>query len=333
MEMPESLRVALSRLAEGIPTRALAQAAAALSDVYRADAATAATGAISSPVTAVAYAVTRLPATWAALAAALAATRRQLPDWRPASLLDLGAGPGGAVWAAGAVWPSLAHVTLLERDQRMIEVGRRLLRDAPTPCAVSWRQDDIAADWGRLTGAPFDLCVCAYALNELTHERRIAVVERLWAACGGALALVAPGTPSGFAAIREARAWLIGAGAHLIAPCPHAEACPMPPGDWCHFSQRLARSRLHRQLKGGAAPYEDEKYAYVVAARMPGSAIAARVIRHPIVLPGHISLELCAPDGLLRADVTRSERGAWREARDAEWGSALAELPAKTRER
>ncbi len=215
----------------------------------------------------------------------------------------------------------------------MIAVGQRLLREAPIETEVAWRQADMSADWGRLAGEPFDLCVSSYALNELFHEQRLALVERLWAACGGALVLVAPGTPSGFAAIREARTWLIGAGAHLIAPCPHADACPMPPGDWCHFSQRLARSRLHRQLKGGAAPFEDEKYAYIVAARMPGAAIAARVIRHPLVRPGHISLELCAPDGLLRADVTRSEREYWRAARDATWGSALEKLPEKTRDR
>src|SRR5574340_275112 len=46
-------------LAEGISTRALAQAAAALSDVYRADANTPPRDAITSPVAAVAYAVTR----------------------------------------------------------------------------------------------------------------------------------------------------------------------------------------------------------------------------------------------------------------------------------
>jgi ribosomal protein RSM22 (predicted rRNA methylase) len=162
---------------------------------------------------------------------------------------------------------------------------------------------------------------------------RLPLVARLWAACGGALALVAPGTPAGFAAIREARAWLIGAGAHLVAPCPHADPCPMQPGDWCHFSQRLARSRLHRQLKGGDAPFEDEKFAYIVAARMPGDPIAARVIRHPVTRPGRITLDLCAPTGLAQAEVTRSEHGAWRTARDARWGSSLTTLPSKMRER
>ena len=333
MDAPEALRAALTTLAEEYPTRALAQAATLLSSAYRTTGDEHAPAAITSPVAAVAYAVTRLPATYAALAAALTEARLLLPAWRPNTLLDVGAGPGVSVWAASGVWPSLARATLLEREPRMMAVGQRLLEEAPTACAVTWRQVDMAADWGRLGAVSFDLCICSYALNELPHDRRIPLVERLWEASGGALALVAPGTPAGFAAIREARAWLIGAGAHIIAPCPHADACPMSPGDWCHFSQRLARSRLHRQLKGGDAPFEDEKYSYVVAARMPGEAIAARVIRHPLVRPGRISLELCAPGGLALAEVTRSDRAAWRPAREARWGSALATLPEKTRER
>lgn len=333
MDAPETLRAALTALAEDYPTRALAQAAAAVSATYRAEGDTPAPAAITSPVAAAAYAVTRLPATFAALAAALTEARLRLPVWRPASLLDIGAGPGVSAWAASAVWPSLQSAILLERDQRMIAVGQRLLEEAPVECGVTWRQADATSDWGRLAGQPFDLCISSYTLNELPHEWRLKMVARLWDACGGALALVAPGTPAGFAAIREARTWLIAHGAHVIAPCPHADVCPMPPGEWCHFSQRLARSRLHRQLKGGDAPFEDEKYAYVVAAREPGEAIAARVIRHPLVHSGHITLELCAPDGLLRAEVTRSDRAAWRSARDARWGSALDERPRSAHER
>jgi ribosomal protein RSM22 (predicted rRNA methylase) len=333
VDAPDTLRVALSSLAEDYPQGALAQAASSLSAAYRTAGDAPAPPAITSSVAAVAYAVTRLPATYAALAAALSAARLRLADWRPARLLDAGAGPGVSAWAARAVWPTLANATLLERDQRMIAVGQRLMDEAPSGCAVTWSQVDLATDWGeRLAGAPFDLCLSSYVLNELPHAQRLPLVARLWEACGGALALVAPGTPAGFAAIREARAWLIGAGAQIVAPCPHADACPMQPGDWCHFAQRLARSRLHRQLKGGDAPFEDEKYAYVVAAREPGAPIAARVIRHPLIRPGRITLDLCAPGGLAQAEVTRSDRAAWRPARDARWGSALAKLPAKTRD-
>lgn len=302
-----------------------------LSGAYRAEGDAPVPAALAAPVAAAAYAVTRLPATYAALAAVLTETAARLPDWRPQRLLDVGAGPGVSAWAARAVWPSLLSATLVERDSRMIAVGKRLLDEAPSGCDVAWRAADITTDPEALRDGPFDLCLLSYALNELSHADRLPLVERLWKGVSGALAVVAPGTPAGFAAIREARRWLLDAGAHVVAPCPHGEACPMAPGDWCHFSQRLARSRLHRQLKGGDAPYEDEKFSYIVAARMPASPFEARVIRHPVVRSGHISLHLCTPEGLAQAEVTRSDRMHWRTAREAHWGSSLAALPEKRR--
>jgi ribosomal protein RSM22 (predicted rRNA methylase) len=218
----------------------------------------------------------------------------------------------------------LQRATLIERDQRMIATGRELLDAAPTSVDVSWRQQEMTGEWGRSSLASADLVTCSYALNEIPEPLRAALVARLWAATDpatGALAVVAPGTPAGFAAIRAARDQLIAAGANILAPCPHARVCPMADGDWCHFAQRLARSRLHRQLKGGDAPYEDEKFAYLFVTRQDTRPASARVIRRPTVLSGHIQLTLCAANGLQRRDITRSQKAAFRQARDAYWGA------------
>ncbi|HTC78775.1 MAG TPA: small ribosomal subunit Rsm22 family protein, partial [Terriglobales bacterium] len=119
-----------------------------------------------------------------------------------------------------------------------------------------------------------------------------------------------------------ARTQLIAAGVELVAPCPHEDECPMRGSarDWCHFSQRLERSGLHRQLKAGELGYEDEKFSYVVASKLPARKAAARIVRHPTVRKGHIELQLCAPGGLKKETIARSQGEEYRQARKAKWG-------------
>lgn len=69
--------------------------------------------------------------------------------------------------------------------------------------------------------------------------------------------------------------------------------------------------------------YEDEKYSYVAVSRAEGLPIAARVIRHPQVRSGHIRLVLCTPVGVKHVVVARSNREAYRRARELRWGSAI----------
>lgn len=97
----------------------------------------------------------------------------------------------------------------------------------------------------------------------------------------------------------------------------------MPDDDWCHFAQRLGRTRGHRAAKGAELGYEDEKYSYIAVTREPSVPIAARVLRHPVVRPGRIELALCTPTGLRSALVTRSAGARWRTARDLHWGDAV----------
>jgi ribosomal protein RSM22 (predicted rRNA methylase) len=275
-----------------------------------------------SPEEAAAYAAFRLPATFAAASAALAEAHERLPAWTPRTLLDVGAGPGTAAWAAVTLWPGIEQITLIEREAAMIALGQRLASSSPLAAlrGARWQRADLAGAW---EAAPHDLVVAAYVLGELAEERDTGLLRTLWEAASGVLLLIEPGTPAGFARIRQARQHLLDAGARVIAPCPHNAPCPMPAHDWCHFAQRVARSRLHRQVKGGELSYEDEKFSYVALARLPATPNQGRVIRHPQIRSGHIHLELCTPQGLTSATVTRKERALFRQARAARWGSAL----------
>jgi len=325
MNIPDVLRIALTNELTAIPQKSLAEATTRLSARYRAERSyNEAERLVHSPVDIAAYAAYRLPATFAAISAVLAEVRQRNPQWQPATLLDAGAGPGTALWAAHTVWPVLARVTLLERERAMIDFGKRLAAhaDAAALRAATWQQHDLLEPWEH---APCDLVIMAYALGELPLPRLNEMIARLWSVTGGTLVLLEPGTPAGFALIRQARQQLIDAGGHVIAPCPHQEACPMPDNDWCHFAQRVARTALHRQVKQATLSYEDEKFSYVAVSRLPVSPLVGRVLRHPQVRPGHIYLDLCTPNGLRHPIVTRKDRAAFREARDLRWGDAVSE--------
>ena len=164
--------------------------------------------------------------------------------------------------------------------------------------------------------------VAGYLLGELDPARRRQVVDDGWTAARGAFAIIEPGSAAGFRRVLEARDWLIARGARIVAPCPHAAACPLPPDDWCHFAARLNRTALQRGLKRGVLAYEDEKYAYVVAVRGAGAPAPARVVRRPRLAPGRVTLRLCRTDGLRDETVERPRRADYRAARKTRWGDA-----------
>jgi ribosomal protein RSM22 (predicted rRNA methylase) len=263
-----------------------------------------------------------MPATYAALAAVLDEVRQRQPAWQPHSMLDAGAGPGTAMWAASELWPSIEQVTLLEREDAMIKFGKLLAGHAASPAVqrASWKRVDLANAW---ESTSHDLVITSYVLGEFPIARYAAFFEQLWSYTSGTLVMIEPGTPVGYSHILQARSQLIAAHASVIAPCPSNEPCPMAGHDWCHFAQRVARTQLHRQAKQASLSYEDEKYSYVACSRTPGLPITGRVVRHPQVRPGHIYLELCTPQGLQQTIVTRKDKQAFRQAHDLHWGDAL----------
>lgn len=320
MDLPDDLSTALDDELDGAGIRRLAHAVKDLSGRYRR--ADRGEPLLRTADDATAYAAFRLPATFGAVAATLAQCRARLDGFEPHSMLDVGAGLGTAAWAAAAAWPSIESVTLVERDAHMIGLGQRLCAQAGSEALrrARWVRADIAAG---LPDGSYDLAVAAYSLGELGPEAFARALRSLWERTAGLLVVVEPGTPAGFARIRRARDWAIEAGAHVVAPCPHATACPMAEGDWCHFAARVARSRRHREAKGGELAYEDEKFSFISVARQAGTAIHGRIVRHPQTRPGHIRLTVCSPDGLTESVVTRSQKQRFRAARDLKWGADL----------
>jgi ribosomal protein RSM22 (predicted rRNA methylase) len=318
MELPSALQGALDEALSGLSLRDLSRASEQLSRRYR-DELRDGMLHLSSDSAARAYLATRLPATYAAIRSVMAAVAALRPGFVPQTMLDVGAGPGSALWAASDAWPSLAEAQLIEASPAIRSWGERLA--GLLPVNVQWRAEDFTA--GLPGTAPQQLVTLAYVLSEIPEIARDRLVERLWELTADTLLIVEPGTPAGWKRILRARQQLLEVGAHFVAPCPHAQACPLSAPDWCHFSRRVARTRLHRQAKQGVVPWEDEKFSYFVASRFPGPVPAGRVIATPRQASGRTTLRLCTAGG---ADVTRlvsrREGDAYREARRADWGDA-----------
>lgn len=319
MNLPHDLEDALAAATAHLPRHALQQAAAEISDRYRSAARDTIDRFMTTETHCLAYLAVRLPATYAVVSKVLQELKERAPQLAPKSMADVGAGPGTATWAAAPLFDTLLQATLLERDGHWIEIGRRLMRQADNPLLkeASWQQTDLKT-------APDlpanDLVVLSYVIGELPLDDMEALIGRAWQAASQALVVIEPGTPHGFARIRQVRAQLVALGAHLVAPCPHAHACPMSAGDWCHFSRRLERDALHRQVKGVSMGYEDEKYSYVIAAKEGVPRPEARIVRHPHIHSGHVTLSLCTQEGLEQRTVSKRHGPLYKQARKCAWG-------------
>lgn len=318
MDLPLPLRRAVEELLACAPRTDIAEAAAALSQRYRGELPG---PSVTDDSAVLAYLAARLPATYAALRASLAAVMQLRPDFSPATLLDVGAGPGTALWAVANCWPDLEDALLIEASGIFRSCGERLSAAMQGPHIV-WRTAD--ATTATIDSTPRDLVTIAYVLGELRPEARAHLVQQAWQLTADVFVIVEPGTPAGWQRVLDARAALIAKGAHLIAPCPHARVCPLVPPDWCHFAQRVARSRVHRAAKEAELGWEDEKFVYLAVSRRQSATVANRVIARPRKGSGRVTLKLCRHDGSAAETLFSRRDGArYKRAVRAAWGDAL----------
>lgn len=318
MTLPDSLRQGIELLVAETGRSKVDTAAARLSETYRAGG-PAAERAARSRVEIAAYLATRAPATYAAVAEVFRQVELLRPGWRPASVLDLGAGPGTAAWAAVAVWPGIGTVELVEAEPEMARVATALAATGPAVL----RDAHLTIGDAGAQGPSAELAIASYVIGELDDTALERFAVSAWARTSDTLVVVEPGTTAGYRRVLAVRDLLLGAGASTLAPCPHDGACPLPDGDWCHFSTRLPRSATHRVAKGAARGFEDEKFAYVALCRSVQPRTEARVIRRPDPRQGHVVLDLCTTAGIEQRTVSRRQGDAYRRARKLRWGDGL----------
>ncbi|KAB0679294.1 small ribosomal subunit Rsm22 family protein [Aureimonas leprariae] len=322
-DLPIWLARAVESELEGRARRDLAERSARITSTYRAGRGS--REAVAGEADALAYAVARMPATFASASRVLAEIRDLLPEFAPRSVLDAGCGPGTAGFAALDAWgDELAVLAQEDRNAAFLAQAGRFAAAA----GGAFRLRQASVELGRSaapadTAERFDLVLLGYVLAEFDLDAAATLAERMWGRTAEALAIVEPGTPDGYRRILAARRRLLAAGAHILAPCPHAKPCPLVPPDWCHFSERLPRRRAHIAAKGATLPFEDERFAYLVALRgaPPEESRAARIVAPPAISKPAIALKLCRPDGTASVEtVAKRDKTRFAVARRLDWG-------------
>lgn len=318
MHLPQALREALEYYLHRIKQPELLRDAQAISLRYRTKSGKG-ERLLTTGSEAAAYAVSRMPATFGAVSSALEQALIS-SGCHPETMLDAGAGTGAAAWAADALL-DLKSVVCIERENAMRLTGKALMKNGSRVLQdAKWIPFDICSD--EFTDDA-DLVVASYVLNEMTDTEKTKALERLWKATRMLLLIVEPGTPDGFSQLIKIRRTMLQWGAYLAAPCPHGGDCPKIENDWCHFCCRVERSRMHRQLKAGEAPFEDEKFGYMAFSRNECQFRGKRITRHPRINKGFIEMEVCTPDGIILQKLSKKDGETYKLARKMKAGDSL----------
>src|SRR4051812_19264101 len=175
-DLPAELKAALEAKLQGLSRNDAAERSAAISRTYRDGGGS---GAIKSEADALAYALARMPATYAAVTASLNALREIDPGFAPKSLLDVGAGPGTASWAAAEAFSSLQGFALLDANNTLRTLALELAAGSARLSDVSYRRGEARAVLA--DAEPADLVVASYMIGELGDSERNALAELMWA--------------------------------------------------------------------------------------------------------------------------------------------------------
>jgi ribosomal protein RSM22 (predicted rRNA methylase) len=312
VKLPGELNAAIGSWMAEHGRGSLGASARNLSAVYR-------QGATSSHVDLAAYLATRVPATFAANVKVQQALAQAMPGFTPETLLDIGAGPGVASWAAVEAWDSLMTVTQCEQDKNFANLAASMNYAAGVP-ALQAATIVLKSEATLPLDIKADLVTASYMLAELPLDQMPQAAVRLWARTLQVLLIVEPGTPQGFGRLRMVRETLVGQGAFVVAPCTHQNKCPMAATDWCHFKTRVQRSREHMHAKGGTVPFEDEAFSYLVLSRHAQVQSGARIVAPVLATKPGITLRLCDATGLHNEMIASRDKPTYKRARKKSWG-------------
>lgn len=289
-----------------------------------------------------AYLAWRFPVTAMVIFEVLNRLKQAYPGFEPESVLDIGAGPAVSVLPVLTQFPRVREFYLVEEQLAMQKSGDLILDllKGQLPSGVQLERINSSFQLAKLPQA--DLVLVSYVVNELSLKETKLFCQKLSESTKQAAVLIVPGTPEHFQKLTRLRNLLLEAGFSIIAPCTYSGQCHMEDEtDWCHFYERVHRSKLLRQLKSAELSYEDEKFSYLVVVKnevdpliqrptRPVDTMSARIIRHPMIYKGYREVTLCDEKGITMAQFTKGKHKlVYKELKDKSWGDVL-DLPENT---
>jgi ribosomal protein RSM22 (predicted rRNA methylase) len=262
-----------------------------------------------------AYLLSRMPATYSVLKNILSSVKPLLLEKKFDSVLDFGSGIGSSFFALKDIYPSLQDFLFIEKDRDLRIFGKRFLPKIEG-INFQWNDNLLPNQIGK------DILLLSYVINELNFSCLEKIITT-WIEDSKAkvLIIVEPGTTYGFEKILFVRELLVKNKINLVAPCSHINPCPLnKEKKWCHFSQRVQRSEMHRLVKLAKKGYEDEKYSYLIATKQDFNPYQARVIDRPLKRSGHITFSLCSNFGLKKEIVSKKDFTLYSKAKKMKWG-------------
>ena len=318
MKIPYLLEDAIQKEIQGIKLNELKQIAKELSNRYMKEERKGQT-LLSKEKEALAYSIMRMPATFCAVKTVLENTLSVAKNLGIDTVLDIGAGTGAATWAISELI-NPKEIICLEREQAMRNIGQVLMKNNDNMSNVQWVNEDI-------TTANFDksadLIIASYIINELNEEQRKNTIKKLLELDSKIILIIEPGTPEGFKNIKEIQKNVLENGAYIVAPCTSQEVCKLPDDDWCHSTVRVERTKIHKMLKSGKLPYEDEKFSYIAISKENLGVAKSRILRHPTIETGKITLKLCTDGNIEQKIITKKEKELFKSAKKKKCGDNL----------
>lgn len=317
MKIPDLLENAIQQKLNDVKLVELKQNASNLSEKYMNQKRTGET-LLNKEIEALAYSIMRMPATYGAVYTALKHTLEKT-DCDIQSVLDIGAGTGAATWAVSELLDAKT-IRCFEREQVMRELGKAFMNENPKLKNVLWQYMDIVAD---NLDVKADLIVTSYMLNEIKPEKRESVIDKLIENSNHIVLIIEPGTPDGFKNIKKAQRIAIERGFNIIAPCTFQGVCPLPQDDWCHSIVRMERSKIHKLVKNAELPYEDEKFSYIAISKEKYDNSGTRILRHPIIEKGKITLKVCHNGKIEEMIITKKDKELFKIAKKKKCGDNI----------